>query len=296
MRDSLSREFPEALQAFAWTRARVKGGLMWGEPAVWGAISGIGAGFLVAAVTQALVGLTGDAYEAFRGSPPIALYPLITLAGTTAAAAVALRAGGAIALAFYVSYVALGVAFSIPGLLLFCERSGGPLVAGDRCAPVGFLTTLWPQLIGLGVGIAVARAITTRGDGINSLLRIAGAWAIAVFVATQLWAATVAQTATPLASVLSIAAGSAAAAVAAGVVAAQLPQGVRNAVIVTGIRLIPWAVTQLPLAFADLAPTAPADNAAVIIVSVVLTPLAAVLLVLAALITSRARFIPREPA
>ena len=61
MREGLAREFPDAVRAAAWTRGRVGGRrpALWTEPVLWATISGIGAGFLVGAVTQALVGSYG---------------------------------------------------------------------------------------------------------------------------------------------------------------------------------------------------------------------------------------------
>lgn len=299
MRDGLAREFPEAGRAVAWTRARIGPIGPRSEPVVWAAISGIGAGFLVSDIAQVVVGLTSRAVQSAQSPLPFNLFPLVTIAGSAAAAAVALGAGGPLALAIELAYHALGVALRIPGVTTFCERSGGafPTAPGpDQCTAFGFLASLWPEFVGIGLGIAFARAITTRGSGINSLLRIAGSLAIALTILSQLWAATVAQTANALTSGLTIAAGMAAAAVAAGVVAAQLPLGVRNAAIVGGIWLLPWLGLQLPLGLQSLGPTLPAEFVASIIVTVVAPPIAAAFLVLSAVIASRARFIPRDVA
>jgi len=295
MRDGLAREFPEAGRAVAWTRARIG---PWTEPVLWAAISGIGAGFLVSDIARVLVGMTGQALVSARSELPFSLFPLVTIAGSAAAAAVALGAGGLIALALALAYNALGIALRIPGLMTFCERSGGtfPSLGPDQCTPFGFLASQWPQVLGIGLGIALSRAIMTRGSGINSLLRIAGSLAIALAVLSELWAATIAQSANALTSGLTIAAGMAAAAVAAGVVAAQLPRGVRNAAIVGGIWLLPWLTLQLPLGLQSLGPSVPTDIVGAITVTMVAPPIAAVLLVLSAAVASRARFIPRDVA
>jgi hypothetical protein len=122
MREGLAREFPEAARAAARTRGRIGRGLeLRGEPVVWATISAIGAGFLVAAVAQALVGLTSDAFQALRSAMPFTLAPLVTIAGISAAAAVALRVGGPIAFTLYVGYIALGLALGILGVMTFCE-------------------------------------------------------------------------------------------------------------------------------------------------------------------------------
>lgn len=299
MREGLAREFPEAGRAVAWTRARVG---PWTEPVVWAAISGIGAGFLVSDVGQALVGVASQALQATTGPSrpsPLTLFPLVTIAGSAAAAAVALGAGGPLALALELAYNALGIALRIPGVMTFCERSGGafPNPQGpDQCTAFGFLASLWPQLVGIGLGIAIARAIITRGSGINSLLRIAGSLAIALTILSQLWAATFAQSTNALTSGLTIAAGMAAAAVAAGVVAAQLPRGLRNAAIVGAIWLLPWLTLQLPLAFQSLGPSVPPEFVGAITTTMAAPPIAAAFLVLSAATASRARFIPRDVA
>ena len=297
MRDGLAREFPEAGRAVAWTRARIG---PWTEPVLWAAVSGIGAGFLVTDVGQALVGLANQALQNATGPSrpsPFSLFPLVTIAGSAAATAAALGAGGPLALALELAYGALGIALRIPGVMTFCERSGGSglnLLGPDQCTAVGFLASLWPQLVGIGLGIAVSRAITTRGSGINSLLRIAGSLAIALTILSQLWAATIAQTANALTSGLTIAAGMAAAAVAAGVVAAQLPRGVRNAAIVAGIWLLPWLALQIPLSLQSLGPTVPPEFVGAITVTIVAPPIVAAFLVLSAAVASRARFIPLD--
>ena len=295
MRDGLAREFPEAGRAVAWTRPRIGPRT---EPVLWAAISGIGAGFLVSEFAQILVGLASQALQSPTNPVSFNLFPLVPIAGSGAAAAVALVAGGGIALALVLAYALLGIALRIPGLMTFCERSGAGqnLLVSDQCTAFGFLASLWPQLVGIGLGIALARVITSRGSGINSLLRIAGSLAIALMIVSQLWAATIAQSANALASGLTIAAGMAAAAVAAGVVAAQLPRGIRNAAVVAGIWLLPWLTRQLPLGFQSLGPSVPADIVSAITVTMVAPPLAAAFLVLSAAIASRARFVPREPA
>lgn len=295
MREGLAREFPAAVRAAAWTRARLGPHT---EPVLWAAISGIGAGFLVSDVAQALVGLANQAVVAARSELPFPLFPLVTIMGSAAAAAVALGAGGPTALVLELSYVALGIALRIRGVMSFCERTGGGpnLLGTDQCTGVSFLTSLWPQLVGIGLGIAVARAIATRGTGINSLLRIAGSLAIALTVLSQVWSATFAPAPNTLANALTSAAGIAAAAVAAGVVAAQLPRGVRNATVVAAIWLLPWLALQLPLGLQSLGPSVPPDFVGAITITIAIPPIAAAFLVLSAAVASRARFIPRSPA
>jgi hypothetical protein len=301
MREGLAREFPDAVRAAAWTRGRAGGWrpVLSSEPLLWATISGIGAGFLVSFVAQALVGLAGEALQALRSPVPFTFFPLITIAGTLASSAVALRIGGIAALALYLGYIALDAALHIPGTMSFCERSGGAgflvLAGPNQCTPGGYLISFWPQAIGLGLGIILARAIAARDDGINPLLRVAGGYAVAQFVVVQVWAAAVAQTASPVTSGLTLGAAMATSAVAAGVVAAQLPRGVLSATVVAGISLLPWVTTQIPSGL-RLGTTVPADFAGLMLVTVAIQPIAAAFLVLSAVLTSRARFIPRDTA
>ncbi len=296
MREEFAREFPGAARALERTWDRVSGPrpILGGEPVVWATISGIGAGFLVGFVVQTVVGLTNETLQALRAPTPFALFPLVTIAGIATAAAVALRAGGPIALALYLAYLVLGIVLGIPGQITSCERFHNLLDAGrDRCTPVGFLISLWPQLVGIGLGAALSRTLTTRGSGVNSLLRIAGALALALFVVSSIWRATIAQTTSASTSALTIAAGTVAAAVAAGAMAAQLPRSIRNAAIVAVISLLPWLTLQLPLGLRSFGPTVSDEIVAAIIVSVAVQPISAVFLVLSAVVAARRRFIPR---
>jgi hypothetical protein len=295
MREGLAREFPEAVRAAAWTRGRIATPVeLRGEQVLWATISAIGVGFLVSTVAQALAGLTVDLLQLLKNPLPLFTFaPLVTIVGISAAVAVALRVGGPVAFALYLGYIALGLALGIPGLMTFCERSGGRLGFPDlsQCTMTGYLASLWPQLVAIGLGAFLTRAITTRGDGINSLLRVAGAYAIALFVMSHIWASTVSQATSSQTSALTIAAGMVAAAVAAGVVAAQLPRGIRNSLIVAAISILPW-LSQLPLTLTNLG-NVPAEFAGPMVVTLVLPPITALFLVLSAAVASRARFIPR---
>lgn len=305
MREGLAREFPYAGRASAWTRAIVGGRrpVLSSEPVIWATISGIGAGLLAGFIAQALVGLASEAVRALRAPMPFELFHAVTISGTAAAAAVALSAGGPLAFVLVATYVALGVALRVPGVMFACERSGGvlPFPGPDLCTAFGYIASLWPQLIGLGVGIALTRALPTRGDGINSLLRVAGALAMALFVVGQIYAASVArggyvaEPAGVLASGLTVGAGMVTAAVAAGVIAAHVPRGIRSAAIVAGVSLLPWLTFQVPNSLRSNASDTP-EFVVPMLIGIAIQPIAAVFLILSAAITSRARFIPRDTA
>ncbi len=305
MREDLAREFPEAVRATSWARARIEARrpILWDESIVWAAISGIGAGFLVSAVVQSVIGLANEALQLSRSPTPFPLYQLGPIAADAAGAAIALAAGGPLALALDIAYVALGIALGIPGLMTFCERAGGafPAPGPDRCTGLGFLMSLWPQLVGIGLGLVLARALKTRGYGINALLRVAGALALALFVMDHVWTATLGPT--PNADVpgslntgLTVAAITVAAAVVAGAVAAQLPRGILCAAVVGGIWLLPWLTFQLPQGLRSLGSAVPVEYAPTILVIIAIQPIAAAFLVLSAAIAARSRFIPRDTA
>jgi len=306
MREGLAREFPGAVRGAEWVRTRIAGRhvALWGEPALWATISGIGAGFLVASVVQAAVGLANEGLQALRTPAPFPLFPAVTVAGTAAAAAVALGAGGLVALELDVAYVAVGIALRVPSLITFCERSGrveNLFPRLDQCTAVGFLASLWPQFVGIGLGIMLARTmLNTRGLGTNSLLRVAGALALALFVVNAAWGIAVAQSApsadqaTGSTSALTVAAGIVGAAVAAGVLAAQLPRAVPNAAIVAAVWLVPWFALQLPFASRSLSGPIASENVVAIVTFIVIEPIAAAFLVLSAAVAARSRFIPRD--
>jgi len=298
MREGLAREFPEAVRAAAWSRARLG---VSSEPIVWATVSAIGASFLIGAVAQSVVGLANQAFDSLRSPMPFTLFPLVTIVGTAAGAAVGLAARGPIALALYLAYLVLGLALGLPGFVTFCERSGGvfpSLDAPDRCSPIGYLSSLWPQLVGIGLGIASARTIRARGDGINAVLRIAGGYAIAWFVLSHVLTGAVvqAQSAGALTSGLTIAAGIVASGVAAGVIAAQLAHGIRGAAVVAFISLLPWLTLTLPLGLQGLGRDAGSEYASAMLITIAIPPIAAAFMVLSAAVASRARFIPRAPA
>ena len=305
MREGLAREFPEAVRGVGWVRDRLGGrrGLVRSEPLVWATVSAIGTGFLVGSIAQALVGLANEAALALRASPPFPLFGVITVAETAAAAAVAMAASGPAALALYLLFKAVELALRIPSLIVFCERSGDVFFAPgpDQCSAVGFLASVWPMFVGIGVGLIIARGVTTRSTGVNSVLRVAGALALSLFVVSIAWTASAAQAGSVTASDaedalergLVFGAGTAAAAVAAGVIAAHLPRGARSAAMVALIWMLPWFASQpfyAPRAFIDLIPS---ENLAPIVAGIVTKPVAVAFLLLSAAIATRNRFVPR---
>lgn len=304
MREGLMREFPEAVRAIAWTRARlpVRTSMFGREPALWATVSAVGAGFLVSAIIGFLVGLSFVVLGAFGVTTQMTLGWLSALLGTAAAVAVALRAGGTLALALYLGYVAIEIALQIPGVMTFCERSGFNAMAFQNCAPWGFFASHWAQWTGIGMGLFLSRAIATPDEGANSELRVAGTYAIAWSIVLRGWSMTVPQAdqAGALNASLTISGLAVAAAVAAGVVAARSDHRVRTASIVAALLVLPWLTLQLPLLSSQMAMAAQSatssDLLPALLIGALSTPIAAFVLVLTALLADRQRFIPRDSA
>lgn len=305
MREEFAREFPSVGRALSTSRSRLldRASKLRRESVVWGTVSGIGAGFLVAAVTQFLVGLLFVAVRAFDITTPLTLGWLQVLVGTAVAVAVALRVGGPLSLALYLVYVGVGLAARIPGLAAFCERPGfGNLLAFERCTPLGFLASEWAVWCGIGVGLLLSRAIAARGEGRNLTLRVAGAYAIAWDVVLSLVALILALSEPVVAfnyslaiSALAVAAGA-----AAGVVAALSDRHVRSATVVAVVLVLPWLTTQLPLLISQIGmaaqSTTSSDYVPAMLIGAFSTPVAALALVLTAVVADRQRFIPRDTA
>jgi hypothetical protein len=305
MREDLVREFPEAVRAIAWTRARLpaRTSMFRHEPTPWATVSGIGAGFLVSAIVGSLVGLVFVLLGAFGITTPLTLGWLSALLGTAVAVAVALRAGGTLSLALYLAYLGIDIALKIPSLITFCERSGfDNLLAFESCTPWGFFTSHWHQWTGIGVGLLMSRNIVARDEGANPTLRVAGTYAIAWSIVLNAWSMTMARAdpagalnASLMFSVLAVAA-----AVTAGVVAARSVHRVRTATIVAVILVLPWLTVQLPFLLSQIAMAAQIETSSeflpAMLVGTFSTPIAAIVLVLAALVADRQRFIPRDTA
>jgi hypothetical protein len=115
---------------------------------------------------------------------------IITLASHVVAGAVLVRAGGRAALWWYAGLVALQVATSLPGILLFCSRSGAQLGGQDGgCnVPLVYIAAgRAPEWIGIAIGALLSRSFPAAGPGSNTLLRGAGAyWLALIALATAL--------------------------------------------------------------------------------------------------------------
>jgi hypothetical protein len=302
MREGLAREFPGAVRALTWTRTS----MFKREPPLWATVSAIGAGFLVTTLAQVLVRLGVFVFDAFGGRPaPFTLAWLPALLGTTAAVAIALRAGGRLSVALYLVYITIDIALHIPGAVTFCERSGAGVnpFAPDICTPLGFLASYWVRWSGIGLGLLLSQAMATPDAGRNFVWRVAGTYAAVWSIAVGVWSASVihqadaagALTSSLMFSVLAVAAG-----VAAGVVAARSDHRVRAGSVVALFLLVPWLTVQVPLLVSQIARSAespaPPEFLPAIIVGALTQPIAAAVLVLAAAVTDRQRFVPRDSA
>lgn len=301
MREGLAREFPEAGRALSWTAAHLPAQLFRREGVVWAAVCAVGAGFLVSVSVQVLVTLGFFVVEAFRVPTAVTLAWLPVLLGTAVSAAVALRAGGALALALYLAYLGVEFVLQILGAVRFCERAG-PGNSFATCMPFGFVTTQWALWSGLGVGVLLSRSLATRGQGRNLTLRVAGTYAIAWSLALRVWSLSIVQAdqaaalnASMMFSLLTVAA-----ALAAGVVAGRSEHRIRSAFVVALFLVVPWLTSQVPLLIGQLTMSAQSgvqpEFLPAIVVGALTQPIAAIVLVLAAVVTDRQRFIPRDRA
>jgi hypothetical protein len=179
--DSLRAEFPSV--------ARVVAGLRFPavaqEPAGWALLSSLGASLLVAGVLRLVLFITPSSFQIPTFQLPLGATwnSIITLVSHLVGGAVLVRAGGRGALWWYVGLVALQVAVSLPGIQLFCDRSGGQLGGQDGGCNVPLLYIAAgraPEWIGIAIGALLSRAIPATGPGANTMLRGAGAYWLAL--------------------------------------------------------------------------------------------------------------------
>ncbi|HYR93079.1 MAG TPA: hypothetical protein VEP48_02645 [Methylomirabilota bacterium] len=186
--DSLRAEFPSLARAVGAFRLPAVAQ----EPAPWAVVSALGASLLVASVLRLVLFVAPSSLQAPSFPLPLGATwnSIITLASHVVAGAVLLRAGGRAALWWYAGLVALQVATSLPGILLFCDRSGGQLGMQDGGCNVPLLYVAAgraPEWIGVAIGALLSRSLPARGPGANVLLRGAGAyWLALIALATPL--------------------------------------------------------------------------------------------------------------
>jgi hypothetical protein len=175
MIDGLRREFPEA---FAGER-RVRSPRVGRTSPMWAVLAAFGAGFFVSSVTTILLSLLFQSTT--RDIPIPAPFELARLAGTATALAVAWIAGGRTAVAGYVGFVVLERLLSLPSQLRFCGAIGSdPSFAGTGvCTLGGYAITLWPQLLGAALALALVRWLHAGAGNRNPTLEAAG---VLVFV------------------------------------------------------------------------------------------------------------------
>ncbi len=97
--------------------------------------------------------------------------------GMVAASAVAMRAGGVLALAAYVGIVALRLGASLPGQRQLCELAIGAAFQA-QCTFQGWVSARWEEALAIAIGVLATRAITTSIDKANTTLRVVGIVAV----------------------------------------------------------------------------------------------------------------------
>jgi hypothetical protein len=179
LREGLAAEFPFAKRAIDELVVAARSLHVSREAPLWAAVSGFGASWAVDAaggivvVALRVAGLR-DAAAWLSGGVAIIGYAL--------AVAVATRAGGRAGLGWYLVIVAvrtgLQIATTLPGILTFCERSGG------TCSPLPlqYATPYIHLAVGLILGTGAVRVVRSGPAGANAFFNGAGAFSVLVVV------------------------------------------------------------------------------------------------------------------
>ncbi|HEY8861933.1 MAG TPA: hypothetical protein VIN37_07585 [Candidatus Limnocylindria bacterium] len=177
LREGLAAEFPFAKRAIGEFIATARSLHVPREAPLWAAMSGFGASWAVGAaggIVAVALRVAGfhDAAAWLSGGLAIIGYAL--------AVAVATRAGGRTGLAWYVVILAvrtgLQIATALPGILTFCERSGG------NCSPLQYATPYAYLAVGLILGAGTVRVVRSGSAGPNASLNAGGAFSLLVGV------------------------------------------------------------------------------------------------------------------
>lgn len=292
VREGLAREFPEVGRAVErlrpWLRERRVS--IAREPLPLAVLSAVGADALASALTTlALWAASRVLPFAFGGVAGFGGFVAMV-----AASAVALRAGGLLALIAYVGIVALRLAATLPGLRQFCDLAIGAAFQ-PACTPEGWLVARWEEALAIGLGVVAARGVTASVDHENVAFRVAGIVAVANAVAWTIPVATAMSRSSPalgaedsLSLIAVFAATSFAGAVIAGAVLGRMQDAAGVAAFgVALVILTPWLIS-LQLAIEHPPPpgllTAPATVGYYLGLA---TPPVAVVLFTVALLSSR---------
>ena len=179
MRESLRAEFPGAAASLSRLRPHIHQ-----EPAVWALLSSLGVALIVGAILRLVLMLVPAWNDQTVRLPLGATFgAVVTFTAHLAAGVVLVRAGGARAVLLYLIFAAIQIAASLPGILLFCDRSRPE---GMCSVPFVFIAAgRAPEWAGLGIGMLLSRWYPSGGSGVNVTLRGAGALVIARFVLTM---------------------------------------------------------------------------------------------------------------
>ncbi len=171
MIDGLRREFPEV---GAYARRIPKPRFARASP-VWAVLAAFGAGFFVSAVVTIVLSLL---LRAPTQAPFPAPSEISRLASIAAALAVAWTVGGRSAVAGYVGIEVLERLLGLPSHLRFCGAGLDPNLATAFCSVGGYVTALWPQLLGAALAFALVRRLRAGSGDRNPILEAAGAFAV----------------------------------------------------------------------------------------------------------------------
>jgi hypothetical protein len=175
LREGLAAEFPSAKRGLDQLITAIRSAHVSREAALWAAISGFGASWIVSTIGQALA--TAVRLAGLR-DPAAWLSGAVSILAYSLAIAIALRAGGRRGLLSYFAIlafqIALQLAAGLPGFLTFCERSG------SDCSPFRLATRYVYLAAGLVVSMAVVRVIRSGALRPNVFLNGAGLFTLLV--------------------------------------------------------------------------------------------------------------------
>jgi hypothetical protein len=153
------------------------------ESPFWAFLSAHGALLIVAGILHfVLLAAPRAVTDPAMGWPfGATLASMITFVSSIVAGVVLVRAGGAPAIGYYVAFALVEALASLPGFLLFCERSDGDAAC---YAPVFYIgASRAPQWLGAAIGVVAGlRVGRAADDGANRMLRGAGVFGVAQFL------------------------------------------------------------------------------------------------------------------
>jgi hypothetical protein len=209
---------------------------------LWSVLAAYGIAFFVEAALTVFFSLV---FRLFGAAAPAPVLQLAAAAAAGSALAVAWRAGGRDAVTVYATVFILEQALALPGMWRFCLAI---VSATPTCSLGSWVLGFWPQVLGVGLAVGLARWFRTSDAAGNPLLEPAGALALTQSVLGSVLAALL-LSATSLESGIIVILAAVAGGIACGLVVLRRVPAERQwpAVGVIAIAAIgTWAVVNVP--------------------------------------------------